>query len=297
MSRLSAENIEHFRKEGYVVIEDWVKNVDEIRKKYHKELVKYDINHEEIINGLVEPPSGIRVRQKSAYIFYAKFKMDLHINNIMYETWKHLINECIDEFPFGPHDDVIPYIDRTCYRLPDHIRHEGGLGLHLDRRPGKDNLHNSNKYRPIQGFIALTDHYGTTSGGLQLVPGFHKLFNNFFPSEVCHKETKGDFFRMNDKTYSKIHKQLITLNVPAGSLVLWDSRIPHSTCNKFEGFDSREVIYMSYIPNVPLNIQYHNKQCQNYEANIPPPEYNDGTSCDKDNNLDIFQSTIMNIPK
>ena len=30
---------------------------------------------------------------------------------------------------------MLLYIDRVCYRLPDSVQAEGGLGLHLDRNP------------------------------------------------------------------------------------------------------------------------------------------------------------------
>lgn len=58
----------------------------------------------------------------------------------------------------------------TAYRLPDHIQAEGGLGLHLDRNPYDPYLlcptvtKKLLKYRPIQSWIGLTDHYGSKSG-------------------------------------------------------------------------------------------------------------------------------------
>ncbi len=32
-------------------------------------------------------------------------------------------------------DASLVYFDRICWRLPDHIQSEGGLGLHLDLNP------------------------------------------------------------------------------------------------------------------------------------------------------------------
>lgn len=58
----------------------------------------------------------------------------------------------------------------TAYRLPDHIQAEGGLGLHIDRNPFDPYLQAPTvtkkllKYRPIQSWIGLTDHYGSKSG-------------------------------------------------------------------------------------------------------------------------------------
>lgn len=110
----------------------------------------------------------------------------------------------------------------------------------------------------MQGFLALTDHYGNESGGLKLVKGFHTSFNEYFEkgsnkkeSSTSIVETYGKFFRMHDKSFFSLQKKCEAINIPAGSLVVWDNRLPHATCEKLSRFDSREVIYMSYIPNIP----------------------------------------------
>ena len=80
---------------------------------------------------------------------------------------------------------------------------------------------------------------------------------------------------------------------------MWDNRLPHATCNKLTGFDSREVIYMSYIPNVTLNMNYTTQQTEHFLSNIQPPAYVDGhTVTDKDYNNDAltpFQREILHI--
>ena len=59
----------------------------------------------------------------------------------MYET----INGNKEDFnhPFGYANDILASIDRVCWRLPDIIRAEGGLELHLDRNS-------------FQAFVTLT---------------------------------------------------------------------------------------------------------------------------------------------
>lgn len=79
--------------------------------------------------------------------------------------------------PFGHSNDVLPFIDHVAYRLPDHIMAEGGLSLHIDRNPHRP--FSGQYFRPIQSWIALTDHYGGESGGLLVVPGFHLEYDNF----------------------------------------------------------------------------------------------------------------------
>ena len=82
------------------------------------------------------------------------------------------------ERPLGFSDDVLPCIDRICYRLPDHIRREGGLGLHIDRNPYHP--YKTDRFRPIHSFISLTDHYDFQSGGLQLIDKFHNEYDEYF---------------------------------------------------------------------------------------------------------------------
>jgi len=301
-SLLTQEHIDQFLDDGYCCVENVlnVEEVDNTRNEFHKELLKYDINHHNILNGIDESPADIRKKSKVSNMFYAKFKFDLQINENMYNTWKTLMNNVIKEYPIGHHDDVIPYFDRVCYRLPDCIREEGGLGLHLDRRPGPNGFKRINFYRPIQGFLALTDHYGDESGGLKLVTKFHNEFDSFFKGKFDDNTESGQFFRMGDKSYEKLQKRCKAIVIPAGSLVMWDNRLPHATCKKLANFDSREVIYMSYIPNVPLNVSYGKQQKEHFLQNKKPPAYigSDDFTIDRNyevNDLTDIQKKILDI--
>ena len=105
---------------------------------------------------------------------------------------------------------------------------------------------------------------------------------------------------MHDKSYAKLQKQCSAINAPAGSLIMWDNKLPHSTCEQLIGFDSREVIFMSYIPNVPLNIKYSEEQTKNFLLNIQPPSYIDSncTKVDRDYDISIlteFQRQILKL--
>lgn len=302
---LTQEQIDQFKEDGFIIIENILSKEEIIkaRQGLHASLKNLGIDHDDIINYISEPPQDIRKKSEVSNIFYAKFKMDIHLNEKVYLIWKQIILEGLDDnHPFGKFDDVIPYIDRICWRLPDSIRQEGGLGLHLDRRPGMAGLSNIKKYRPVQGFIALTNHYGSDCGGLRVVKGFHKKFDEYFFSNLISKnyEETGEFFRMGSKSYYKLNEQLQTLNYPAGSLVLWDNRLPHSTCDKLKGYDSREVIYLSYIPNIPINIKYSQEQTKNFILNLQPPAYlnDDKKNIDRNYELDKlneFQKKILGL--
>ena len=36
-------------------------------------------------------------------------------------------------------------------------------------------------------------------------------------------------------------------------MVLWDYRLPHATSDRLEGSDSREVVYLGFLPSVEVN--------------------------------------------
>ena len=79
---------------------------------------------------------------------------------------------------------------------------------------------------------------------------------------------------MSSPKYSKLFNEIKTINMTKGSVVFWDNRLPHQTCNLLESVDSREVIYFSYIPDVQMNKIYFKKQYENIINNVPPPSYN-----------------------
>jgi hypothetical protein len=221
--------------------------------------------------------------------------MDLHLDQRLYQTFKEICG-AID----SNCKDVVPYIDRVCYRLPDHILAEGGLKLHIDRNPW--NTTKAKKIRSVQAFITLTDHYGSSSGGLCVVPRFHSIFDEYFAKSYNETEANagGEFYRMHGKEHTSLQNQLEPVIAPAGSLVIWHNNLPHSTCEKLESYDTREVIYLTYIPtNIETNVKYWKDQAKNFIANIPPPSYNDDNNqVDRTYSLDElndFQKQILGL--
>lgn len=164
---------------------------------------------------------------------------------------------------------MLPFIDRVAYRLPNQ---EDGLGLHMDRNPHTP--YQGTYFRPIQSFIALTDHYGGASGGLQVVPHFHQDCATFFQKYVHdHPPEGGAFFRMHSKSYAAVQQRLVAVTVPAGSVVFWDNRLPHATTATLISADSREAVFFSYLPDIPLNRTYYATQIDAMKANKAPPAF------------------------
>ena len=173
------------------------------------------------------------------------------------------------------------------------IRHEDGLGLHLDRNPSDPYLLNNGglkKWRPIQSFISLTDQYGSGGGGIKVVSGFHKQLDESFIN--YHQEGGGEFCRLNNKIHCKLHKKLEPLNVPKGSIVFFDNRLPHATCDNLSGNDTREVIYFSYIPCVKQNAKYLLSQTEHFIKELIPPMYSSNSAGDI--SLRYFEINALN---
>ncbi len=238
------ELIQEFKEEGVIVFENVFSDqeVDEIRNKLHKQLLEHGIDHQSVLNGTTDAPKNVRIKSDVARIFYNKWKIDAHLDQRVYDIMKYLHDNTFAdgktknfEHQMGTSTDILAYIDRICYRMPDKILKEGGLGLHIDRNIKDPYLLKSGgllKWRPIQGFIALTDHYGSESGGLKCVKGFHKIIDDYFANNTEISDisnNKGEFFRMISKSHAKIERECQPIIAPRGSLVCWDNRLPHST--------------------------------------------------------------------
>jgi ectoine hydroxylase-related dioxygenase (phytanoyl-CoA dioxygenase family) len=265
---LTAEHIQSFNEKGYVVIEDVLneKEIDEARHQLHTQLLAMGLDQNAILSGQSEASGGPRLKGQPSKIFYNKWKLDLQLNSRVYEC-----------FQLGINMGMITHMDRICWRLPDHIRAEGGLGLHLDRNPVDPYLLKAKglqRFRPIQGFLALTDHCGSESGGLRVVSGFHKQIDHYFnQNNEVEVGVDGEFFRIHSKKYTSLQNQSEPVYAPRGALVLWDNRLPHATCEKLTGFDTREVVYMSFIPNIEINRKYCQQQFLALKLNQVPPKY------------------------
>jgi len=155
----------------------------------------------------------------------------------------------------------------------------------MDRNPVDPYLFQSTgltKFRPIQAFVTLTDHFGGNSGGLQIVKRFHKIILEFFSKDNSLGTGEGgEFFRMNSPKYAKLEKDLETVQAPAGSLVCWDNRIPHATCEHLAGYDTREVVYCGFLPNLEINRKYVQLQQAEILKNAAPPSYASSDSKEK----------------
>ena len=282
---LSEDQINEYHLNGVLVIENVLtdEEVEIAREGMHKQLLGLGIDHDGVLNGEQVLEDGVRIKGKASRIFYNKWKINVHLHDKVYRYMKQLMEATYFsgrnkgyEHPFEKSTDILAYIDRICWRLPDVIKSEGGLGLHLDRNPVDPYLKAGNgltKWKPIQSFVALTDQYGSNSGGLKVVKGFHHRINDYFAANTIEQGENGEFYRLNSKSHAMLAKELQPINAPKGSLVCWDNRLPHATCQHLDGHDTREVVYVGWLPNIELNKKYCQQQLDHIRANIAPPAY------------------------
>jgi len=80
----------------------------------------------------------------------------------------------------------------------------------------------------IQGSISLMDNK-EEDGGFVTVPGFHKVFEEYFSDKEQTNDNSSFIFKVKD--FVQNHK--IRISMRAGSIVLWDQRMAHgSTPNR-----------------------------------------------------------------
>ncbi len=136
-------------------------------------------------------------------------------------------------------DELVVSFDGACY-MSQGEKHRDSNWTHTDQAPGKKGLH------CVQGFVALTTNSEST---LRVYLGSHLLHEGV----LINSDKKKDWVRIDDE-WLRDHEGLKrVLTVPAGSLVLWDSRCFHQ--NQYGKIsEERLVQYVCYLPkNAPGN--------------------------------------------
>ena len=222
-----------------------------------------------------------------------------NMNEINQDLINLLYNHPFDEFDTNT---GYIYMNRVCYRVSDDIAnyHAKGakkkrklqrcLAPHLDCCPhdlfgqNRDKLgvENMKRWRPIQLFIALTDNHTKNTGGFECVKGFHRKFAEYFKNKTNVSRLKqdmkdticvGDFCRLLPNEDRDILNKYQHIEYDAGSLILFDWRIPHANARYNKCINTRIVVYTGLLPNIELNKEYCRQQLNNYYNKKAPPDF------------------------
>ena len=156
------------------------------------------------------------------------------------------------------------------------------------------------KWRPLQCFVALTDTLHADEGGFEAARGFHRDFDEWVRTrpppplaaaasasgDAAYPSTPlcvGEFTPIRPKEDADVLRRVAHVPCRAGDLVVWDNRIPHANSreNNASGGGggggggpgrSREVVYLGFLPDVPLNRTYAAAQLARFRSGQPPQD-------------------------
>jgi len=276
---------------GYCIITD-VLNKDEINnalsmfRKWQNTIPKHDWIHSII------DPHGIYKFHEVGHQEYAWYlRTNPKIINIYKKLWN--TNELVVSF------------DGSCY-IPKELNKKDSIWTHTDQCSNSDGL------KCYQGFISLTNNKERT---LVVYKGSHKLHKQYFKDRNISNKCNWNKIELDYLDSIKDRKTI--LNVPAGSLVLWDSRTFHQNQYGKPNSEERIVQYICYLPknnpdntisiqkkrkkyfddrrttsHWPYPIRVNGKQPQTYGDNSKIIDYDKLENPNLDKYMDIIKTLI-----
>lgn len=219
-------NIEQIKQElsnkGYVIIPNILtsEEINSYSQEFHKwrnSIENLDSIHKRISPHLIYKFHQIG-HQRHAWLIRTNPK----IINIFKQLWNT--------------DELVVSFDGSCY-MPKETKKKDNIWTHTDQSRKKEGL------VCYQGYVALTSNKERT---LVVYEGSHKLHQNYF--KEMNIEVNKDWNLIDHSYLDRIKTQKRVLDVPAGSLVLWDSRSFHQNQYGKPNSEERLVQYVSYLP-------------------------------------------------
>lgn len=133
-------------------------------------------------------------------------------------------------------EELIVSFDGCCY-IPKNLSKKDKNWTHSDQAPTSQGL------QCIQGFVALTENEERT---FVVYEGTHKIHHQFFKDRDI--QNSKNWNRISDKDIEELKDKKRILRVPAGSLVLWDSRSFHQNQYGKPHSEERVVQYVCFLP-------------------------------------------------
>ena len=141
----------------------------------------------------------------------------------------------------------------------------------------------------VQGFVTLND-IGPNEVALQVYEGAHKYHKRFFEEVVCkdadraHKCANDDWCKFDaaagtDRAWYMAQPGVkeVRVHAPAGSLILWESRLPHHAMppadNAQRSRVDRFVIYSCMVPRAWASDAVLAKRIKSFEAGRATPHW------------------------
>ena len=133
-------------------------------------------------------------------------------------------------------EELIVSFDGCCY-IPKALQKKDNIWTHTDQAPVYKEL------KCYQGLVTLTSNQERT---LVVYEGSHILHQKYFEDRnICHKN---NWNLIEPEYLAEIQDKKRVLNIPEGSLVIWDSRTFHQNQYGKPGTEERLVQYVCYYP-------------------------------------------------
>ena len=132
---------------------------------------------------------------------------------------------------------VVVSFDGSCYISKETIKKDA-IWTHTDQAPNTKDL------QCYQGFVALTSNKERT---LVVYEGTHDYHQKYF--EEKNIKSSNNWQLIDHETLREMSVKKKVLDVPAGALVLWDSRIFHQNQYGAPNSEERIVQYVCYLPD------------------------------------------------
>ena len=207
---------------GYCIVLN-ILNTEELNE-YKNEFMKWynSIPNLEVLHNKIDPHGIFKYHQVGHQRHAWLIRCNKKIQNIFKYLWN--TDELVVSF------DGCCYIDKECKKVDN-------IWTHTDQSKQKTGLH------CYQGYVALTSNKERT---LVVYEESHKLHEDYF--NVMNIDINKDWNLIDYNYLKKIQNKKRILEVPAGALVLWDSRTFHQNQYGKPNSEERLVQYVSYLP-------------------------------------------------
>lgn len=219
---MNLQNIKlELQAKGYCIIPNILteEEINEYTSEFHKwrkSIPSLDKNHE-----IVHPHNIYKFYQ----VGQQRFAWLIRINPKIQEVFKYLWNT----------DELVVSFDSCCY-MNKNIKKKDNIWTHTDQSSKKKGIH------CYQGFVSFTDNIDRT---LVVYEGSNNLHESYY--NEMNIISKSDWNLINKDYLKKIADRKKVLEIPKGSLVLWESRTFHQNQYGTNG-EERLVQYISYLP-------------------------------------------------
>ena len=227
VKRVKPKLLEELEENGFAIVEgvlneDEIKNALEMFHSWRKSVPDLDFQHN------VLDPHGIY-----------KFHEVGHQRHAWYIRTRPNVKKAFSDL-WGS-DDLITSYDGSCY-LPAETKKKDKLWTHTDQ--GSPSGGEIDELKCFQGFVALTSNKHRT---FTCYKKSHKLHALYFKEQGL--KIKSNWNKIDKDYLDRIEDQKLVLEVPAGALVLWDSRTFHQ--NQYGPPDCNEERIVQYVCMLP----------------------------------------------